>query len=289
MEHAVGRAARAAASRPTPTPVPPARSRVADAAGLEPAFVPEPESTFEPEAIDAAEVIEEAAVFEEVVEEDLEFDAGAADPGRRGRLRRLGGDDDVRRHEHAAAAGAAAARPSASSATTASFGAVEEATFSETDFEPEPMPSPSPEPRAGGRDGAAHALAGLQPEPPALRLRLSQGTPSRRRSDACGPGPSSPSCRRLRPLRLVSSRGQRRTRSPTWRRSSRSASPLPPAPSEAAAVSVPVEMVEKIAQRVVAQISEKVVREIAWEVIPDLAEALIKQEIERLKAELQKI
>jgi len=68
------------------------------------------------------------------------------------------------------------------------------------------------------------------------------------------------------------------------------APPPPPAPppSEAAAVSVPVEMVEKIAQRVVAQISEKAVREIAWEVIPDLAEALIKQEIERLKAELQK-
>ena len=63
---------------------------------------------------------------------------------------------------------------------------------------------------------------------------------------------------------------------------------MPPA-SEAAAVSVPVDMVEKIAQRVVAQISEKTVREIAWEVIPDLAEALIKQEIERLKAELQKI
>jgi CheY-like chemotaxis protein len=65
--------------------------------------------------------------------------------------------------------------------------------------------------------------------------------------------------------------------------------PSPPPPSEAAALSVPVEMVEKIAQRVVAQISEKAVREIAWEVIPDLAEALIKQEIERLKAELQKI
>ncbi|HYN02625.1 MAG TPA: response regulator [Vicinamibacteria bacterium] len=64
--------------------------------------------------------------------------------------------------------------------------------------------------------------------------------------------------------------------------------PAPPPPSEAAAFSVPVEMVEKIAQRVVAQISEKAVREIAWEVIPDLAEALIKQEIERLKAELQK-
>jgi uncharacterized small protein (DUF1192 family) len=29
------------------------------------------------------------------------------------------------------------------------------------------------------------------------------------------------------------------------------------------------------------------VRQIAWEVIPELAEALIKKEIERLKAELQ--
>jgi CheY-like chemotaxis protein len=64
--------------------------------------------------------------------------------------------------------------------------------------------------------------------------------------------------------------------------------PEPPAPSSAAAeVGVPVDMVEKIAQRVVAQISEKVIREIAWEVIPDLAENLIKKEIDRLKAELQ--
>jgi hypothetical protein len=59
--------------------------------------------------------------------------------------------------------------------------------------------------------------------------------------------------------------------------------------SEAAGVPVPVDMVEKIAQRVVAQISEKVVREIAWEVIPDLAEALIRAEIERLKGELQRL
>jgi CheY-like chemotaxis protein len=67
--------------------------------------------------------------------------------------------------------------------------------------------------------------------------------------------------------------------------------PEPPAPpsSQAASVPVPVDMVEKIAQRVVAQVSERVVREIAWEVFPDLAEALIKQEIERLKAELQKL
>jgi len=57
--------------------------------------------------------------------------------------------------------------------------------------------------------------------------------------------------------------------------------------SAAAEASVPVDMVAQIAQRVVAQISEKVVREIAWEVVPDLAEALIKREIERLKAELQ--
>jgi CheY-like chemotaxis protein len=59
-------------------------------------------------------------------------------------------------------------------------------------------------------------------------------------------------------------------------------------PSQTAAFSVPVDMVEKIAQRVVAQVSEKVVREIAWEVFPDMAEALIKQEIERIKADLQK-
>ena len=45
-----------------------------------------------------------------------------------------------------------------------------------------------------------------------------------------------------------------------------------------------VAAVAGIAQRVVAQVSEKAAREIAWEVIPDLAEALIKQEIERLKA-----
>jgi len=62
----------------------------------------------------------------------------------------------------------------------------------------------------------------------------------------------------------------------------------PAAGSIAGEVAVPKDMVETIAQRVVAQISEKVVREIAWEVIPDLAEALIKQEIERLKAELQR-
>ena len=52
-------------------------------------------------------------------------------------------------------------------------------------------------------------------------------------------------------------------------------------------VAGPVDLVARIAQRVVAQISEKVVREVAWEVIPELAEALINKEIARLKAELQ--
>lgn len=60
-----------------------------------------------------------------------------------------------------------------------------------------------------------------------------------------------------------------------------------PPVSEAAEVAVPVDQVAQIAQRVVGQISEKVIREIAWEVIPDLAEAMIRKEIERLKAELQ--
>ncbi len=67
--------------------------------------------------------------------------------------------------------------------------------------------------------------------------------------------------------------------------------PEPPElpPSHAAEVAVPMEQVAQIAQRVVAQISERVVREVAWEVIPDLAEMLIRKEIERLRAELEKV
>ena len=112
------------------------------------------------------------------------------------------------------------------------------------------------------------------------------------------------------PPPAASNPGPARTSSPAWSvspapSSSPAPAPAPPAssfsdltPASAAAaaaassiageVAVPKDMVETIAQRVVAQISEKVVREIAWEVIPDLAEALIKQEIERLKAELQR-
>ena len=64
---------------------------------------------------------------------------------------------------------------------------------------------------------------------------------------------------------------------------------VPSPPSVAAQIDVPVDMVAQIAQRVVAQVSEKVIERIAWEVIPDLAEALIKREIERLKAEIQQL
>jgi hypothetical protein len=64
--------------------------------------------------------------------------------------------------------------------------------------------------------------------------------------------------------------------------------PAPVAPREqerlelAGAGSVSTQAVSQV----VTQISERIIREIAWEVIPDLAEALIKKEIERLKAEL---
>lgn len=70
------------------------------------------------------------------------------------------------------------------------------------------------------------------------------------------------------------------------------AAPEPLAASVAApAHEVPVEAtldsdtVTKIARLVVEKLSEKVIREIAWEVVPDLAEMLIRQEIEKRKAD----
>ena len=45
------------------------------------------------------------------------------------------------------------------------------------------------------------------------------------------------------------------------------------------------ETVTKIARLVVEKLSEKVIREIAWEVVPDLAEMIIRQEIEKRKAD----
>jgi pyruvate/2-oxoglutarate dehydrogenase complex dihydrolipoamide acyltransferase (E2) component len=63
----------------------------------------------------------------------------------------------------------------------------------------------------------------------------------------------------------------------------------PPVSAPSAPTAITDELVEAIARRVVEKLSDAAVREVAWEVVPDLAEGLIKREIERLKAELQKV
>lgn len=59
-----------------------------------------------------------------------------------------------------------------------------------------------------------------------------------------------------------------------------------PAPEPAASSSDEDALVERIAQRVVDKLSSEVLQEIAWEVVPDLAEAMIKKEIDALKAKM---
>jgi len=174
-------------------------------------------------------------------------------------------------------------------------------------FEDEPAKTPPPSPTATANysfgavreeeDTGTRAFTASELSPP----RSTAPIPPPPRAVTPAPPPPAPS-----------NPGPSTSFSPTWSASPPSPpasnpapapTPAPPAgsfsdlvaPAAAAAassiageVSVPKDMVETIAQRVVAQISEKVVREIAWEVIPDLAEALIKQEIERLKAELQR-
>jgi CheY-like chemotaxis protein len=260
-------------SPPLPRSVPPMPAAASlTPASVEPAFVPESESEFEPEAIDAAEVVDDATVFEEVVEEDLDFDApptalDEADSADTGATVMFSGSRTL----PPLVAGAV----EESSATTASFGTVQETTFSETDFEPGPVPDPEPE----------VATAPPQPSPmfaPEPPPRASEPARVFTRPAPAPPPPAPPALFRFEPEAAPDSFAELAPHAAERE-------PVPPPASEAAALSVPVEMVEKIAQRVVAQISEKTVRAIAWEVIPDLAEALIKQEIERLKAELQKI
>jgi len=248
-------------------------------ASLEPAFVPESETEFEPEALDAAEVVE-TAVFEEVVEEDLDFDApppsayDEADSSDPGATVLFGGPKTLPPLVQEVVEEAEV------SATTASFGAMEESTFSESDFEPGPAP-----------DDVEPEVATAPPEPPPV---FAPPPPPRAQDSphAFAPPPLPPPAPPARPAAPPAPpRFEPEAASDSFSELSPDAAEPEPAPlpaSEAAAVSVPVEMVEKIAQRVVAQISEKTVRAIAWDVIPDLAEALIKQEIERLKAELQK-
>jgi len=171
-------------------------------------------------------------------------------------------------------------------------------------FEDEPAKTPPPSPAAT----ASFSFGAAREEDDTGTRAFTASEISPARSTA----PISPPPRAATPPPAPSNPGPSTSFSPTWSASPPSPpasnpAPAPPpappagsfsdlvAPAAAAAassiageVSVPKDMVETIAQRVVAQISEKVVREIAWEVIPDLAEALIKQEIERLKAELQR-
>jgi CheY-like chemotaxis protein len=260
----------AAPSRgPAPPPAPPPRPAAR-----------EPEPVFVPESEEVAEVVEEPAVFEEVLEEDLDFgetsvETPAADsstvlftPGVT--LPGVGPADD------GAATGAFAAverNDGHESQPAEGFAPVGEPLYEPGPaFEPEPvleevpaMPEPervleqetAPPPE---REPLADVEPAFEPEPPPA-----EAEPVRTAAAAVRPPESFADVAPAEPT---------------------AAAEVPA--SEAAHVSVPVEMVEKIAQRVVAQISEKAVREIAWEVIPDLAEALIKQEIERLKAELAK-
>jgi CheY-like chemotaxis protein len=280
---------------PAPPPAPEARPATTTIAAPEPVLVPE-----------TAEAAEEPTVFEEVLEEDLDFgEAPFEAPATEGSATVL------------FTPGVATQPPLAAEEAGATTGAFEpvgagerlepepERVFEpepvlepepppvrepvpafepepERVFEPEPLPVLEPEPPAFGRE----PVPVLEPEPaPVFRpepVPIPEPEPAPRPAAFAPPAEPRPVAERP-PVPPPAAESFADVAAAV-------AAPMAPAPppSEAAAVSVPVEMVEKIAQRVVAQISEKAVREIAWEVIPDLAEALIKQEIERLKAELQK-
>jgi CheY-like chemotaxis protein len=243
-------------------PVPPL------AVGAEPPRAPAaaPEPVFVPETVEAPEAVEETPVFEEVLEEDLDFGETSFEPAP--------ADTGSTLMYTPGVATLPPIPPGEEGGTTGAFEPVEardavrrepEAVLEQepvpgTVLEAEPPPALEPEP-----------VPAFEPEPePAFEPEPFEPAP-----------PAKPERPPAAPVVAESfAEVAAAVAVPA---------PPPPPPSEAAALSVPVEMVEKIAQRVVAQISEKTVREIAWEVIPDLAEALIKQEIERLKAELQKI
>jgi CheY-like chemotaxis protein len=258
----------------------------------------EPEPTEEPEVVvEEVEAAPETPAFEEVLEEDLEF-----------------GPDSL---EGQPEAPPAADAESATVMFTPEVGTLppvgreqESATGRFTPVQPGPRPSPAaarvppsvppPLPREATPvvppptretpividPGVASREPVFKPEPVRAIPPVWEGGS---RPFQTGPVPAAP---RPAPVPPPEPRPEQKPAPASFADVSESvveeAAAAPPV-SEAGALSVPVEMVEKIAQRVVAQISEKAVREIAWEVIPDLAEALIKQEIERLKAELQKL
>jgi CheY-like chemotaxis protein len=276
------------AQSPPPAPAPPPASQTRPSL----ATVPAPEPVFVPDTGEAAEAIEEPTVFEEVLEEDLDFGEASFEPPTADTSRTA-----------LFTPGVATLPPVAAGDAGGTTGAFEPVKASGA-FEPEPVleeeataipePTPAPEPEPvpafepeASPDVEPEPIPVFEPEPvPVLEPEPAPVPEPAPRPAAFAP-PVEP-----RPVVAAPKPAPVPVRAPESFADvvAAVAEPAPPAPppSEAAAVSVPVEMVEKIAQRVVAQISEKAVREIAWEVIPDLAEALIKQEIERLKAELQK-
>jgi CheY-like chemotaxis protein len=171
----------------------------------------------------------------------------------------------------------------------ASMAAQTEAAVFEEVFEEMPVPATPPEPPAPPEAPAFEAPQAEEAEepPPAIwsphAPAASEPPPAPARPAASAWAPEPPPAPAVPPAPLTSVPDEISFQDLT----PESEPEAEPPASEAAQVQVPREMVETIAQRVVAQISERVVREVAWEVIPDLAEALIKKEIERLKAELQ--
>ncbi|HSD66888.1 MAG TPA: response regulator [Vicinamibacteria bacterium] len=251
--------------------------------------LPAPEPVFVPVASEAPAAVEEPTVFEEVLEEDLDFGEASVEPSAA---------DTLGAEPFSLAGSTLPPIPPAEDATrTGAFEPVlEEAAAPAPEpppappFEPEPAPVFPPEPV---HVFESEPVPAFEPEPaPVFEPEPAPSAPARPHLE---PGPR-PAAWAPEPAPPVAPPAPPPPAAPVASESfadvaaavAPPASPAPP-PSEAAGVSVPLEMVEKIAQRVIAQISEKTVREIAWEVIPDLAEALIKQEIERLKAELAKL
>jgi hypothetical protein len=233
---------------------------------------------------EGAEATGEAPVYEEVLEEDLDFGPGTYAPEPRVEAVIESHPPVLMRTGSVTLPPAA---PEGEGGTTGAFEPVEIPAAAEEVLEAEPSPAFEPEPPPFAPEPAPEFEPGpapFEPEPPPTPAPVREVPPV-----------PPPPPRVAAPPPFIAPPPEPRPAPPPVAESfadvasevAEPASPPPP-PSEAAAVAVPVEMVEKIAQRVVAQISEKAVREIAWEVIPDLAEALIKQEIERLKAELQK-
>jgi CheY-like chemotaxis protein len=219
--------------------------------------------TFSPEAPPAAGV---APVEDPVQEEEVEAFPTAAEPEPWGM---------------------ATAEVPLEDRAQASVDSAQSVPFFEEVFEEEPTPEPEPSP------GPPVVAAPAAPQPPERQPPPVAPSAPFSLAAASAPVPVVAPPPPAAPTTVVVAEPSAPAEEPAGDAISFADLTLPPTtppvgqPSTAAQLAVPAEMVQQIAQRVVAQISEKVVREVAWEIIPDLAEALIKKEIERLKAELQ--